>query len=133
MKILFVCKGNVARSQMAEAYYNYFTKSKEASSAGVLDFTPLKYGHPIKEVVQVMQEDNIDVSKQTVKYITQEMVDTNDKIFIMCQKEESPKFLLESNKVTFWSIADPFDTSLENFRRIKDEIKRHIEQLIQKE
>ena len=58
-KILFVCAGNVARSQMAEAYYNSFTNSNNGSSAGVLDFTPLKYSHPAEEVIQAMKEDGI--------------------------------------------------------------------------
>ena len=66
-KILFICAGNVARSQMAEAFYNYFTDSLDAISAGVLDFTPAKYGHPIPEVVEVMQEEGIDVSQKKSK------------------------------------------------------------------
>ena len=130
MKILFVCRGNVARSQMAEAYYNFFTKSGDASSAGVLDFTPVKYGHSVKEVIQVMKEDGIDISQQNVKFITEEMVKASDRIFAMCKKEECPQFLLNSNKITFWNIDDPYDTSLENHRKIRDEVKEHVQLLI---
>jgi arsenate reductase len=130
MKILFVCRGNVSRSQIAEAYYNYFTKSNGASSAGVLDFTPLKYPHPAEEVVQVMKEDGIDILEQIVKVITEEMVNDADKIFIICKKEECPEFLLNSNKTTFWDIDDPYNTSLGDHRRIRDEIKEHVKQLI---
>lgn len=130
MKILFVCLGNVARSQMAEAYYNYFTNSKEAVSAGVLDFTPEKYGHPIKEVIDVMREDGIDVAKQNVDYINKEMVDNSKKIFVMCKKEECPDFLVKSKKVTFWKVEDPFGSSLDNFRKIRDEIKNKVREII---
>lgn len=130
MKILFVCRGNVARSQMAEAYYNFFTKSKDAQSAGVLDFTPLKYGKPTEMVVQIMKEDGIDISKQKVKYITKEMVENSDKIIVMCKKEECPEFLLNSNKITFWDIDDPYNTDIENHRKIRDEIKKRVLLLI---
>lgn len=115
---------------MAEAYYNHFTKSNDAYSAGVLDSTPLKYGHPAEEVVQVMKEDSIDISQQVVKFITKEMVDSADKIFVMCKKEECPEFLLNSNKITFWDIDDPYDTNIENHRRIRDEVKEHVNKLI---
>jgi len=130
MRILFVCQGNVARSQMAEAYYNYFTKSDNASSAGVLDFTPAKYRHPTKEVIQLMKEEGLDVSQQIVKFITKEMVDNANKIFVICKKEECPIFLLNSGKITFWNINDPYNTSLEKHQIVRDEIKKHIKQLI---
>jgi arsenate reductase len=129
-KVLFVCLGNIARSQMAEAYYNYFTDSIAASSAGVLDFTPTKYGHPVKEVIQVMKEDNISVAQKKVKVITEKMIEDNDKIFIMCRKEECPHFLLKSNKIAFWDVEDPFDTDLNNFRKTRDKIKAKIKKLI---
>ena len=131
MKILFVCRGNVARSQMAEAYYNFLTKTKDASSAGVLDFTPLKYGRPVKEVIQVMKEDGIDISQQNVKFITEEMVKESDRIFVMCEKEECPEFLLNSNKITFWDIDDPYNTDIENHRKIRDEVKKQVRLLIE--
>lgn len=132
MKILFICCGNVCRSQIAEGYYNYFTKSDNASSAGISDSTPLKYSHPTKEVIQIMKEEGIDTSENIVKSVTKEMADKADKIFIMCPKERWPQFLLDFDKITFWDIDDPYDTSIENHRRIRDEIKEIVRQLIEK-
>lgn len=130
-KILFVCLGNIARSQMAEAYYNHLTGSRNASSAGVLNFTPAEYGHPIKEVVQVMKEEGMDVSHNEVKTLTEEMVKNSEKIFVMCTKEECPDFLLNSSKINFWDVGDPFNTNLDNFRRIRNKIKRRVKELIE--
>ncbi|MBU0768407.1 MAG: low molecular weight phosphatase family protein [Proteobacteria bacterium] len=132
MKALFICCGNVCRSQIAEGYYNFFTKSNNASSAGISDSTPLKHSHPTKEVIQIMEEEGIDTSKKIVKSITKEMVDSAGRIFIMCPKERCPKFLLDSNKNTFWDIDDPYDTSIDNHRRVRDEIKKRVGQLIEK-
>jgi protein-tyrosine-phosphatase len=132
MKTLFICCGNVCRSQIAEAYYNFFTESDNASSAGISDSTPLKYSHPTKEVIQIMREDGIDTSEKIVKSVTREMADNADKIFIMCPKERWLQFLLDSNKITFWDIDDPYDTSIENHRRVRDEIKKRVRQLIEK-
>lgn len=126
MKILFVCLGNVARSQMAEAYYNHLTNSNNALSAGTSVFTPEEYGHPLKEVVQVMKEDGIDISQKKVKTITEEMIRDSDRIFVMCGKKACPGYLLDSDKIIFWDISDPFETSLDNFRKIRDEVKEYV-------
>ncbi len=133
MKILFICCGNICRSQIAEGYYNYFTKSGDASSAGISDSTSLKYSHPTKEVIQIMEEEKIDMLEKIVKSVTVEMTNNADRIFVMCPKERWHKFLLDSNKITFWNIDDPYDTSIENHRRVRDEIKEKVRQIIRHE
>ncbi|MDO8593005.1 MAG: hypothetical protein Q7R92_04550 [bacterium] len=132
-KILFICAGNVARSQMAEAYYNSFTNSRAGFSAGVLAFTPLKYGQPAEEAIQAMTEDGLDISQNKVKYITEKMVRQSDKVIIMCRQEQCPEFLLKSSKITFWPVDDPYGTDLDNFRKIRDAIKAKVILLINKQ
>ena len=129
-KILFVCHGNVGRSQIAETYYNYFTHSKNASSAGTDPTTPARYACPNKEVVEVMKEEGIDVSQNKVKTITKERVDKSDNIFVLCDKELCPDFLLNSKKDVFWEIEDSYKKSIEETRRIRDSIKSKILSII---
>ena len=57
IKVLFLCTGNSARSQMAEAFIRYYAGSKyEAYSAGL----DPKNIHPL--TVTVMEEDGIDMT-----------------------------------------------------------------------
>jgi len=130
MEVLFVCQGNVARSQMAEAYYNYFTNSNNAKSAGVSDTAYKKYLRPVDEVVQVMKEENIDVFDKKIKKLTEQMVSEADKVFVLCEKEICPLYLLNSEKVIFWSVADPYETNVDNFRKIRDLIKSKVLSII---
>jgi protein-tyrosine-phosphatase len=115
---------------MAEAYYNHFTKTNDAVSAGVSDTAYKKYFRPVDEVVQVMQEEGIDVYDKKVKKLTEEMVHKADKIFVLCDKEMCPAFLAESKKVTFWEVQDPYEMSIEHFRRIRDIIKLKVKDII---
>ena len=95
-KILFVCSGNVGRSQMAEAYYNHFTKSNDAYSAGTNPKTPQLYPKMPDEICQIMAEEGIDVSNQKVKTIEEHFVEEAERIFVMCEKECCPNFLVNS-------------------------------------
>jgi len=129
-KILFVCSGNVGRSQMAEAFYNYFTKSKNAFSAGTDSNTPAKYPKMPDEICQIMKEENIDVSHQKVKLINRHFVDEAERIFVMCRKDLCPDFLTNSDKVIYWKIEDPYKMTIDDMRKIRDQIKVKVKSII---
>jgi protein-tyrosine-phosphatase len=135
MEILFVCRGNVGRSQMAEALRNSFNTKHVSVSAGVElsgeecsleDLLPRT-----KEVITVMLEEGIDVSKCRRKQITEEMVYGADKIILIMEDEtELPSYLLHSPKMERWAIAGPKGKDVEFTRRVRDEIKEKLEKLI---
>lgn len=65
MKVLFVCRGNVGRSQMAAEFYNDL-KPGDAASAGTTVDLPgqkLKHRSGANEVVSAMREKGLDVGE----------------------------------------------------------------------
>ena len=115
-KILFVCVENSGRSQIAEAFVKTYGKGKvEAMSAGTM---PAKEVNPI--VVEIMLEKGIDLSGNTPKLITNQMVQEADMIIVMgCSAEGfCPAPLL--NKVVDWGIENPKGKSIEKVREIRD-------------
>ncbi|MFQ5847942.1 MAG: arsenate reductase ArsC [Candidatus Methylomirabilales bacterium] len=129
MKVLFVCTGNSARSQMAEAFARHYGKGRvEASSAG-LDPKGL---HPL--TTKVMAEKGIDVSHQESKALTEEMVQEADVIVTVCGHADHHCPALPSGaRKVHWPIEDPALVSdrtpeevLSAFRRARDDLESRI-------
>ena len=137
MKILFTCKGNVGRSQIAEALFRKMIDNKfEVSSAGIKlsgpeqpigELTP-----QIQEVLDIMKEENLDISMAIRKQLTEKMIENSDKVIVIMEDEESlPDYLSNSSKLIRWNIVDPKGKDLEFTRNVKNQIKSLIENLIE--
>lgn len=69
--ILFICKANVQRSQVAEWLYNSYSKVSKAISCAWVEARKEKYNwKPEKNITSILLEDWIDLSKQNINYIT---------------------------------------------------------------
>ena len=128
IKVLFLCTGNSARSQMAEALLRSLGKAHfEVFSAGT---------HP-KEVnplaVAVMQESRIDISGQRSKDLSEFIGMNFDYIITVCDRarDNCPTFPGDNQRI-HWGFEDPAaavgDEShkLEVFRRIRNEIRTRV-------
>ena len=125
-KILFVCVENAGRSQMAEAFANYYGKDKlAASSAGIMLAERV---NPV--AVAAMKEKGIDISLNKPKLLTTRMAEEADIIVTMgCSVEKyCPAPLLKN--VVDWDLEDPKDKPIEKVREIRDEIERRILKLL---
>lgn len=137
MKILFVCKGNVGRSQIAEAlFHKKWGSEHEVFSAGTAISGPeqpigeLLPG--IQEVLDVMSEEGLDVSMYVRKQLMPEMVEQADKIIAIVEDEILlPDYLSASPKLTRWNVEDPKGKDLETTRRIKNQIKELVYTILQ--
>lgn len=104
--ILFVCYANVARSQMAEGFYNSLGLGK-ALSAGITDYREKYHHRPHQDVVRVMAEIGVDISHQTMRLVTPELVDRSPIIAVLCKYEPRSDFLKDSKKIIRLEIEDP--------------------------
>lgn len=125
-KILFVCVENAGRSQMAEAFFRkYMPEGFEAISAGT---KPSTLVNPI--VLQAMKEIGIDIENQTPKHISQQIISESDKAINMgCMDKESCPALFMKD-ILDWQIPDPKGKSIEEVRKIRDQIKTQVMILI---
>jgi len=125
-RILFVCVENAGRSQMAEAFANFYGKGKlVASSAGVM------LGDRVNPVVvEVMREKGFDLSMDKPKLLTTKMAEDADLIITMgCSVEKiCPAPLLRN--VVDWALEDPKDKPVEVVRKIRDEIEQKVLKLV---
>ena len=124
-RVLFVCVHNSARSQIAEAFFNYLAEGRAiAYSAGT---QPDKYLSP--DVIKVMQEVGIDITGQVPKALTPEMIEQTDKVISMgCGMED----ICPASSVSTedWEIGDPKGESMAKIREIRDEIKVKVTKLM---
>lgn len=131
MKYLFICNGNVARSQQAEIFFNVLKTSKAdtAQSAGV----DVVLGKPIApDVIEVMKEIGYDMSHAIRKFVTREMVNEADKIISFKALDELPEYVqARKADIEVWDVSDPRHQSIEFHRRIRDDIKERVVKLIQ--
>lgn len=140
--MLFVCRGNVGRSQIAEAIFKQLAGQKHlAGSAGTeargsegkdLDGMVLKNRASSKYTLECLREIGIDISNNHIKRLTPEMVESSDKVIVMAKPDTIPEFLKDTEKVIYWDVSDPDGLTLETHRTIRNEIQKLVEELVKK-
>ena len=120
--ILFVCVENAGRSQMAEAFFKKYAKNQfHVISAGT---SPSSHLNPV--VVSVMNELGIDLKNQKPQLLSSSMIKNSNKTVNMgCMDKESCPSLFVKD-VDDWSIEDPKGKSIDDVRKIRDQIKNDI-------
>lgn len=139
MNTLFVCRGNVGRSQMAEAILKQKMKGEfSVQSAGTeamgsegkdLNGMLLKDRASSKYAIECMKEIGIDITNNFIKRLTPEMVQNADRIFVIVKSEATPDFLRGNSKVTYWDLEDPDEQNLEFYRKTRDKIIKLLENI----
>ena len=128
-RVLFLCTGNSARSQMAEGLVNHFLGDRwEAYSAGT---APTGHVHPL--AIRAMAELGMDVSSQRSKSVD-ELRDTEfDLVITVCDNAaRNCPLWLGSGLVKHIGFPDPAtatgseDEQLGVFRQVRDGIRQEV-------
>ncbi len=124
--VLFVCVENAGRSQMAEAFFKKFAKNRfNVISAGT---SPSSNLNPI--VVSVMEEIGIDLKNQNPQLLSSSMIENSNKTVNMgCMDKESCPSLFVKD-IENWNIDDPKGKSIEDVRKIRDQIEKDVLNLL---
>lgn len=131
-KILVLCTGNSCRSQIAEGYLRHFAGDKiEIYSAGIET-------HGVNpKAIEVMHEDNVDISKHTSNHIDEYKDVLFDYVITVCDnaKESCPFFPGNAQKFhhNFPDPAKAYGTYVEimdSFREVRDMIKEFSSEFV---
>jgi arsenate reductase len=128
-RVLFLCTGNSARSQMAEGYLRHAAGERyEVLSAGIAP----KGLNPL--AIEAMREIGIDISAQRSKDASEFLGLSIPYVVTVCDhaKEHCPIFP-GTYKSMHWSLEDPAaaagsrEERLAVFRRVRDQIRAAID------
>ncbi|NJN67792.1 MAG: arsenate reductase ArsC [Chloroflexaceae bacterium] len=104
-RVLFLCTGNSARSQMAEGYLRHLSQGQvEVASAG----TRPSQVHPL--AIEMMARAGIDLSHHRSKHLDEFLGQSFDYIITVCdyQREICPVFPVDPERI-HWGFPDPVE------------------------
>lgn len=128
--VLFLCTGNSARSQMAEAFLRHHAGDRyDAYSAGLEP-------HGVNPfTIRIMDERGIDIHHHTSDPI-QDMIGLREYRYVVtvCAHADAncPAVFLQGSKKLHWYFDDPAaaqgtdDAILQKFREIRDQIEARV-------
>jgi arsenate reductase len=127
-KIMFVCKKNSARSQMAEGFAKQLGAGQvEVTSSG------LEASFVQPNAIAAMQDVDIDISDQTSNALSEFSATDYDAVISLCGCGVSlPQEWVLREVFEDWELEDPAGKSLEVYRHVRDQIKERVSTLLSK-
>ena len=124
-KVVFACVANAGRSQIAAAFFNTLAKPARARavSAGTRPGPAV-----LPEVVAAMRELGIDMSAAKPQYLSTNVTKDAHIVITMGCGDECP--LIPGVERDEWPLDDPKDQPVETVRRIRDDIRKRVTELV---
>jgi arsenate reductase len=123
MTVLFLCRQNAGRSQMAQAFFEQLAPHHASSSGGS---SPAAAVHPI--VIEAMREVGIDLSGRRPRRVDAAMLERADLVVSMgCDDPAVCDY--PGRPVEDWGIEDPSGRPIVEVRRIRDTLRARVEEL----
>ena len=132
-RILFLCTGNAARSQMAEGLARAFHGDVlDVVSAGS---RPAGWVHPL--AIRAMAEIGVDISDQESKPAELFLDQPFDVVVTVCDSaaKDCPRWPA-AKRIEHWSIEDPSwgedeeSTRFRRFEETRDDLRQRIDDLV---
>ena len=133
MRVLILCTGNSARSQMAEGLL------RQEGGAAFEVWSAGKKPRPVRpEAITVMREIGIDISAHRPKSVEEFAGQSFDYVITVCDsaKESCPVFPASTKRI-HWSIQDPGgapdseEQRLSEFRRVRDQLRSLLRRFVE--
>jgi protein-tyrosine-phosphatase len=141
MKVLFVCYANVARSQVAQAYFTKLSRHPSDSAGIAVNELVVQRNLPSRKlkdevlsqrsVGYIGRECGVDVSERERQQLVPAMLDEADRVIVIAEKERWPGYLQEGGKVVFWDIPDPRGHPDEFAYDVYKQVQRRVERLVE--
>ena len=126
-RVMFVCKKNSRRSQMAEGFARTLGEGKIAVASSGLEASQVD-----PTTTQVMSEVGIDISDQSSKPLSHFKPEHFDAVISLCGCGVNlPEDWREGEVFQDWQLDDPEGQPIETFRRVRDEVKERVAKLIE--
>jgi arsenate reductase (thioredoxin) len=125
-RVMFVCKKNSARSQMAEGFARHLgVGTIEVTSSG------LEASQVRSEAVATMKEAGVDISDQTSKALSEFSPADFDVVISLCGCGVNlPPEWVTRDVFEDWQLDDPAEQP-EIFPRVRDQVRERVVQLIE--
>ena len=139
MKVLFICFANVARSQIAEAYFKTLSQHDYDSAGVAVDYLIEQGNLPSRKLKDVpyqrpidyiKQEFGLDISEKERQQLVPEMLKEADLAVVIVEEERWPHYLKENGKVIFWDIPDPFGQADDFANELYSHVQQRVEELV---
>ena len=127
-KVVFACVHGAGRSQISAAFFNALA-DPELARALAAGTRPADRVHP--EVVAAMNESGIDLSHARPELLTVELAEGAAWLITLGCGEECP--VVAGARREDWALPDPKGRELKEVRAIRDELRRRVSELIQRE
>lgn len=124
--VLFVCVENAGRSLMAEAIFNADPpRGWRAESAGT---EPARSANP--RTAPMLAEIGIAAPGHEPRALTPEAIDSASvRITMGCLDRQSCPARLKERELIDWDLPDPAALDDAGFRRVRDEVRRRVDEL----
>lgn len=125
-QVMFVCKRNSCRSQMAEGFAKTLGGGKIHVTSCGLEASRV---HPT--AIEIMQEIGIDITDQTSDPIEAFKPEDYDVVISLCGCGVNlPPDWVTREIFADWQLEDPDGKSLDVFREVRDQIQARVEGLL---